>query len=421
MTDAWNRDGGPPRVGIEALDVWAGLLRVPVAEIFAGRGLDRERFGNLRMRHRSVGLPFEDPVTNAVNAAAAMLDRLGPDVRDRIELLVTASESGVDYSKSIASYVHRFLGLSPRCRMVETKQACYSATAGLQFGCSYVASGFSPGAKALVIATDVSLVDGGAEYAEPATGTGAVAMLVGDEPRVLTVDQGAFGVHSFETLDSARPAPDLDIVDVDRSLLAYLDCLAGSLADYRSRVEGADLVGTFDHLVLHTPFAGMALAGHRRIMREHTGWDPPEIAADFARRVEPSLAYPAEVGNLFSGSLYLGLASLVDHVPLDAPARVGLYSYGSGCSSEFFSGVVDGASRTALAEARIGERLDARLTLDFASYERLAAENRACLRPRENRVVDPSAHKALLDRMPDRPRMLALTGVEGFHRQYAWL
>ena len=62
--------------GIEALNVYAGLAQIPVAELFAGRGLDPHRLDNLMMRQRSVGLPFEDPVTNAVNAARPIVEAL---------------------------------------------------------------------------------------------------------------------------------------------------------------------------------------------------------------------------------------------------------------------------------------------------------------------------------------------------------
>src|SRR5579859_2331287 len=192
--------------GIEALNVYAGLAAIPVPELFAGRGLDEARLANLMMHERSIALPFEDPVTNAVNAARPLLDALAPGQRDAIELLVTSTESGIDFSKSVASYAHEHLGLPRTCRILEVKQACYAATGALQLAAGYLASGISPGAKALVIATDVALVDARAGYAEPATGHGAAAVLLGDRPTVLRLDLGAFGLHGYETPDSARPA-----------------------------------------------------------------------------------------------------------------------------------------------------------------------------------------------------------------------
>lgn len=403
--------------GIEALNVYAGIARIGVPELFAGRGLDPDRLANLAMAERSVGLPFEDPVTNAVNAARPLLDALPAADRDRVELLVTSTESGVDLSKSVASYVHEHLGLPRTCRLLEVKQACYAATAAVQLAAGYLASGASPGAKALVIATDVALVDARAGYAEPATGHGAAAVLVGEDPRVLTIDPGAFGLHSYETLDSARPTPTFDIADVDRSLFAYLDCLANAFADYAGRVADADFATTFDRLAFHTPFAGLVRAAHRKMMRS-AGVPAGAVDADFERRVQPSLRYPARVGNLCSGSVYLALASLLDHAEVDAGARVGLYSYGSGCSAELFSGVVDARSRSAVGAMGIAAHLDARRELTFVEYEKLLGDALRVLTPDQNRTVDLDRYADYLDGARNR---LVHTGIKEYHRRYEWL
>ncbi|MEU4793052.1 hydroxymethylglutaryl-CoA synthase [Micromonospora tulbaghiae] len=409
------------RIGIEALNVYCGLAYLPVPALFEGRGLDPARMSNLMMDRRSIGLPFEDPVTNAVNAALPLVERLTDDERNRIELVVTSSESGIDYSKSITSYVHQHLGLSRDCRILEVKQACYAATAAAQLAVGYLASGLSPGAKALVIATDVALVDARAEYAEPATGHGAAAVLLSDDPRVLTIDVGAFGNHSYETMDTARPFPGFDIADVDRSLFAYLDCLTNSFAQYAAKVDGADFATTFDYLVMHTPFAGLVRAAHRKMMREFAPAAPVSVEADFAQRLVPSLVYPRIVGNLCSGSVYLGLCSLIDNAGYTDGARVGLYAYGSGCSAEFYSGVIGPQSRTELARMGIAERLAARQELTFADYVQLIKENQDKLTPEENRDVDVSRYADLIGRVPGRPRMLAWTGIRNYHRRYEWV
>jgi len=409
------------RVGIEALNVYGGVARIAAAALFEGRGLDAGRFGNLMMRERAVGLPFEDPVTNAANAARPVVDGLDEDERARIEIVLTCSESGIDYSKSIASYVHEHLGLGRHCRLLEVKQACYSATAALQLAVGYVASGLSPGAKVLIVATDVSLVDAGSEYAEPATGTGAVAMLVGDRPSVMAVDLGAFGSYSFETMDTARPTPDADVVDVDRSLLAYHECLVQSFQDYQRRVEGADILTTFDYLAMHTPFAGMVRAGHRKLLRELNGAEARLVDDDFERRVAPSLVYPGVVGNLFSGSLYLALSSVIENAPIAAGARVGLFSYGSGCSSEFFSGLVDGASSAALAAMRIDQRLRSRRELTFEEYLELLPQSVRCLVPERNRRIEGGRWEDMARRAAGGSPMLVLRAIADYHRQYEWI
>jgi polyketide biosynthesis 3-hydroxy-3-methylglutaryl-CoA synthase-like enzyme PksG len=415
-------DAAPSAVGIEDLSVYAGLLQIPVPELFRGRGLDQGRLENIMMRQRSIGLPFEDPVTNAVNAAKPLLDRLPPEDVARIELVVTSTESGLDFSKSVASYVHDKLGLPSTCRMLEVKQACFAATAALQLAVGYVASAMSPGAKVLIIATDIALVDEVAGYAEPATGHGAVALLIGENPRVLAVDFGAFGNHSYETMDSARPTPNFDIADVDRSLFAYLDCLSCSYADYASKVEGADFAETFNYLAMHTPFAGLVKAGHRKLMKEQRAGrgTAASVDEDFERRVAPSLVYPARIGNMCSGSVYLALASVIDHAPDAWPARVGLYAYGSGCSSEFFSGTIDDRSRAAVAAGTITARLDARTEIDFATYAELLPLTQQCLTPVADATVDVDAYHHLV---PDLGTgdLLVHVATKDYHRQYAWL
>lgn len=70
-------------------------------------------------------------------------------------MVITATESGLDFGKSLSTYIHAHLGLSRRCRLFEVKQACYGGTAALQMAANFVAAQVSPGAKALVIATAI--------------------------------------------------------------------------------------------------------------------------------------------------------------------------------------------------------------------------------------------------------------------------
>jgi len=406
-------------VGIERLSVYPGLAYVGVADVLAGRGLDLDRMDNLGMTERSVGLPGEDPVTNAVNAARPLLADLSDADRARIECLVVTTESGLDLSKSVASYVHRYLGLSPRCRVLEVKQACYSATGSLQLVAGLLASGMADDAKALVIGTDVSLVDERAQYAEACTGHGAVALLVGtDDPSVLRLDPGAYGTYGYEALDSARPTPAMDIAAPDESLFSYLDCLERSVADYCARVAGADVATTFDLLAFHTPFAGLVKAGHRNLLRA-AGVRPAEIAADFERRLGPALSYQRRTGNLCSASVYLGLAAAAENAADRLPARIGLYSYGSGCCSEFFSGLVSAGAPSRLA-GDLGAALDARRKLGWDEYAELLDRTRGVLEPVPDREIAPDP----LDLLPDaehRLPFLVWTGTRSYHRTYTWI
>ncbi|MET9197642.1 hydroxymethylglutaryl-CoA synthase [Streptomyces olivaceus] len=407
-------------VGIEAINAYVARACFDVAELFRGRGLDMTRFDNLMMRQKSVNLPCEDAVTNAVNAAKPLLDRLTPAERDAVELLVVGTESGLDLGKPISTYIHHHLGLSSRCRSFEVKHACYGGTAALQTAAGIIGASPVSTAKALVIAADAPSAAARGTYWEPSEGAGAVALLVGRDPRVLELDPGASGLHTFEVMDTLRPRPDLDYVDSDVSLLSYLTCLERSFAAYRERVAGADVVDSFEHLVLHTPFAGMVKGAHRKLLRTHKGLGPRETADDFARRIAPTLHYGSRVGNLFSASLYLALCSLLDRGGPETPCRIGLFSYGSGCGSEFFSGVLGEEAVATVGLMRIGAALDARRELTLEEYDTLTELGGDRAFGVRDLDVDTKPYAELYGALADGAELLVLRRIENFHRLYSW-
>jgi polyketide biosynthesis 3-hydroxy-3-methylglutaryl-CoA synthase-like enzyme PksG len=418
-------------VGIEALNVYAGAASLDVRELCVHRGLDMPRFENLLMREKTVALPYEDPVSYAVNAAKPLLDRLDPAERDRIEMVVACTESGIDFGKSMSTYIHHYLGLPGNCRLFEIKQACYSGTAGLQMAVNFVLSQTSPGAKALVVATDISrfaLADEAAiqewAYSEPSSGSGAVALLVSDTPHLLAIDPGAYGNHGFEVMDTCRPGPDTEAGDADLSLMAYLDCCEKAYKDYARRVEGADFRETFGYLCFHTPFGGMVKGAHRHLMRKLYKIPPPEIEADFQRRMAGSLAYGQRVGNTAGASVFLGLAGTLATGDFSNPQRIGFFSYGSGCCSEFYSGVATAEGQNRIRAMGIDAAMDSRHRLSIEEYERLLRGNAALRFGMRDAVPDrdivPGAWQAYENRASGGQR-LVLRAIEGYHRLYDWI
>ena len=407
-------------VGIEAIDFYGGSAFLDIRTLFEGRGLDLRRFDNLMLRRKSVALPCEDPVSFGVNAAKPLVDRLSAAEKDRIELLVTATESGLDFGKSLSTYLHHYLGLSRTCRMFEVKQACYGGTAALQMAMGLVASAASPGAKALVVASDIAKAAVKGTYVEPSQGAGAVAMLVSDRPEVLEVDFGASGYHGYEVMDSCRPTPELETGDSDLSLLAYLDCLEHSFNAYASKVDGADFVGTFDYLAFHTPFPGMVKGAHRMLMRKLKKSPPAISDEDFNRRVAPSLTYCVEVGNIYSATLYLALCGVIDTAALAAPKRVGLYSYGSGCCAEFFSGIITPRSKTGLASQAKQAALARRQALTMKEYDALLDLGLEWTFGIRDKSVDLAPYRELYDRALAGQHLLVLKQVTNYHREYEW-
>ncbi|TXH70591.1 MAG: hydroxymethylglutaryl-CoA synthase family protein [Lysobacteraceae bacterium] len=416
------------QAGIEAINAFAGSAYLNVEKLATHRGLDTTRFANLLMKEKTVALPYEDPVTFGVNAAKPLIDAMSEEDRNRIEMVVTCTESAFDFGKSMSTYFHRLLGLNRNCRLFEIKNACYSGVAGLQMAVNFVLSQASPGAKALVIATDISrflTAEGGEgltedwSFFEPSAGAGAVAMIVSDMPYIFRIDVGASGYYGYEVMDTCRPLPDSEAGDADLSLLSYLDCCEKAFQEYCKRVEGADYASSFGYLAMHTPFGGMIKGAHRDLMRKIVKADPKRIEADFERRLGPGLAYCQRVGNIMGATTMLSLASTIEHGDFSAPQRIGCFSYGSGCCSEFFSGVASQDSQDRVRAQRIGEQLNRRYELSMGEYDMVLTNSGSVRFGTRNVSVDQDFLPAA--RSSHGAGKLVLTGIKEFHRQYEWI
>jgi len=413
------------KAGIESLNIYCGSASLDVAELARVRKLNNERFSNLLMIQKTVPMVYEDPISNGVNAAKPIIDGLTPHERASIDMVITCSESGIDFGKSMSTYIHHYLGLNRNCRLFELKNACYAGTAGLQTAINFVLSQAAPGRKALVVCTDtmrLTSVEDSVEmsFFEPSSGAGAVAMLVSDTPTVFQVDRGANGYYGYEVMDSCRPVPDKEAGNTDLSLLSYLDCCENSFKEYQNRVEGADYSDTFEYLVYHTPFGGMVKGAHRANMRRFKGAKPAEIEADFQKRVMPSLHYCQKVGNIMGGTTYLALASAIDNGRFDRPRRVGVFSYGSGCCSEFFSGIVTPESQAKLRELNLAGHLEDRYCLSMEEYEETFGENANIRFGTKDYVVDRSRFAKAFRHVEGKGR-LVLSEISNFHRKYEWV
>jgi polyketide biosynthesis 3-hydroxy-3-methylglutaryl-CoA synthase-like enzyme PksG len=328
----------------------------------------------------------------------------------------------------MSTYFHHHLGLNRNCRLFELKSACYSSVAGFQMAVNFILSQTSPGAKALVIATDISrfmVVEGGEAltedwaFAEPSGGAGAVAMLVSETPYMFQVDVGANGYYGYEVMDACRPGPDSEAGDADLSLLSYLDCCENSFLEYQKRITDIDYAKSFGYLAFHTPFGGMIKGAHRKMMRKMAKAKPEEIEADFERRVTPGLSYCQRVGNTMGASTMFSLASTIDNGDFDEPQRIGCFSYGSGCCSEFFSGVVRKEGQERLRALKIKDQLDKRQKLSMEEYDDLLSGSNAVKFGTRNVTLDtnfiPHARSA------QGKETLFLKEIKEYHREYEWI
>lgn len=160
------------KIGIDKLAFATTPYYLAMEDLAQGRNVDPNKYLiGIGQSKQAVVPPTQDVVTLAAAAADKLLD---PVERDQVSTVIVATESGIDNSKAAAVYVKHLLKLSDFTRAVEVKEACYSATAALQFARGLVA--LNPQEKILVIASDIArygLETGG----EVTQGAGAVAML----------------------------------------------------------------------------------------------------------------------------------------------------------------------------------------------------------------------------------------------------
>jgi hydroxymethylglutaryl-CoA synthase len=358
-------------VGLEGLAVHLPRHFLDLGTLARANGVDPAKYYfGLGGRRMAVPEPHEDPVVLAAEAARRLLDAFEVDPA-RIGLVVVGTESGVDGAKPIAAYVHRLAGLPADCRSYDIQHACYGGTAALRTALDWVASGNRPGRKALVVATDVARYDIGSP-GEPTQGAGAVAVLVGDEPRVLRIEPYPEAVHTEEVADFWRPTyRSTALADGHYSMDCYLRAAEACWGRFRL---GSGLgLADFDFLLFHAPFPKLAFKAHRRLfaLARADGALPHDLRPDldYERRVLPGLWANAEVGNAYSASLFLSLAGLLEHQQVAVEGRrVGLFSYGSGSCAEFLAARIGPDAAAWRERTGLHELLHRRRELDHAGY-----------------------------------------------------
>jgi len=241
-------------------------------------------------------------------------------------------------------------------------------------------------------------------------GAGAVAMLIGpDAP--LVFDQGVRATFMQHAYDFYKPdmASEYPTVDGHLSIRCYMEALDRCYAKYRSKFQSklakspsspVDL-NCLDYMVFHSPFTKLVqkslsrlmlgdyvsqtqtdlnarysdLEKYRNVKLDSTYADKDleklllKISFDaFSSKTDASLMVARNVGNMYTASLYGGLASLIASHTLEelANKRVGLFSYGSGVAASLFSARFVPSDRlTQLVDSmsNLTQRLDQRLKI----------------------------------------------------------
>ncbi len=344
------------KIGIDKIGVEFSDKYLDIKDLAIARNVEVDKFvkgiGQLEMSFTSKN---QDIVTLAIKAAR---DILTEEDKKNIDLVIFGTESSVDESKAASIYIKNYLGINDYCKCIEIKQACFGATAGLDYAKAHIAT--SPNSKVLVIAADIAKY-GKNSSGEVTQGAGAIAMLVSCDPRIVIFnnDEVAF---SEDIMDFWRPTySKYALVDGKFSVEKYLELLDKSYSEYM-RLNDVD----FKAICLHVPYAKMAYKGLNSITNDE------KILKEF----EASVMYNKRIGNIYTGSLYLSMLSLIlNSENIKAGDKIGMFSYGSGAVAEFFSVTLVDGYRNVLSKEKIEIKLNNRKRCTVKEYEDIFFED----------------------------------------------
>jgi len=359
--------------GIDDISIYIPQLYLDASDFAHARGLDPEKLERgLGIGQMAIVDTNQDPACLASNACLKVMqkNKLTPD---QIGRLYVATESSLDESKAMNSYVIGMLeqvygdDTFGHCGGIECKFACVSGSYALYDNTNWIRAGEAEDKYALVVVSDIAKYDMGSS-GEVTQGAGAIAMLLNDKPRLLTFDPKVTSTSIKNEYDFYRPfGKETPIVHGQYSNLLYLIQVKNALTDYKNKVKRTGLIKIkddetildhIDYLNMHLPYSNMGkkalayLVRHewRSIPRwkniiEQIGMDEPvpkdprgtieSVLADadfmakdheftklfsktkeymeiYESKLSSSLIASKMIGNLYTASLYLGFRSSLE-------------------------------------------------------------------------------------------------------------
>ena len=427
--------------GIDDIAIYIPRLYLDAGDFAKARGLDPEKLERgLGIGQMAIVDTNQDPACLAANACLRVMqkNKLTPD---KIGRLYVATESSFDESKAMNSYVIGMLeqvygqDTFGHCGGIECKFACVSGSYALYDNTNWIRAGEAEDKYALVVVSDIAKYDLGSS-GEVTQGAGAIAMLLNDNPRLLSFDPKVTATSIKNEYDFYRPfGKETPIVHGQYSNLLYLIQVKNALIDYKRKVkktgliklkDGETILDHVDYLNMHLPYSNMGKKALAYLVRhewrdlprwkkiiEEIGMEEPipkdprgtiesvledsefmandhqftklftstEMYAElYESKLASSLIASKMIGNLYTASLYLGFRSSLEFeyqkgVDLEGK-RVGFCSYGSGASAMIFSGVIQPEYAQVVKDMNLEAELGPRTKLSLDEYEELHENKR---------------------------------------------
>jgi hydroxymethylglutaryl-CoA synthase len=419
---------GNKKIGISDINIYIPLSKLELDVLIRYRSERNPRLARhldraLRVTGQKTIRFTEVWEDSAAQAAYGLLKGKDPLTLANLRHLAVGTESGLDHSKPLSAFVQGMLQRSgleipESLSSFQVQHACAGATLSLLSVGSLLGASNRPAESGLVIATDIAHYET-ETTAEVTQGAGSVALLVETAPRLLELDLSTIGMCSRDVDDFFRPLGSATAKVKGRySMELYWANLEDAFLDHAQRIgeTPSEVLESTDFFVLHTPFRNMPESAMNVLLQRHLNLEEQQIRTfldrrGFYRGVDPL----ARVGNIYSGSMYFFLASLLNDRFKEmgekiAGKRMLLASYGSGNTMIVYS------ARIAEEAPEVIRRWD----FDRVFRSARAADICEYLRWTES-VHDRSAYENLLKDVAVPPESFYLSGIrEDGYREYAF-
>ncbi len=412
------------KVGIDSLAFDIPKIHLPIKSLAQNRNIDPDKLiKGLGLQKMSFPDIHQDVVTFAANAVYKLLlqENLKPEEIDRIYV---GSESGVDASKPIASYIIALLeqqfgkAAFNHCDVVDLTFACIGAVDALQVNIDFVR--LNPEKKAIVVATDNAKYDlnSTGEYTQ---GAGAIALLISSNPRILSFSNEV-GVSSQGVFDFFKPRryiskneilntndnpewfgileneiafyKEQPVFDGQYSNQCYINRITEAYFHFKKTTNQANSVyQNWENILMHLPYCFQARRTFIEIFaQENTNFNltledlnykdrikeiskSQEYLSFVNRTIYPSEIASGQVGNMYTASIFLGLLSTLSyHFENKSDLtnkKMGFIAYGSGSKAKVFEGEVQQNWQEAIKNLNLFETLNQSREIDFETYLKL--------------------------------------------------
>jgi NADP-dependent 3-hydroxy-3-methylglutaryl-CoA reductase len=311
--------------GIEWLELYIPETFVCQQELAAFHGVDPNKYLiGLGQKKLSFCNDREDAISMCMTVVKRVFEKYDPKM---FGFFGVGTESILDHSKSIKSYLlDMFNGAVPPFGL-DTHNACYGGTASLLQALAWLDSGFWTGEQplALVVCTDIASYKH--NHQKCTGGAGAVAIVLSKDPKIQI---GNSMVHHMEhVFDFYKPlrTEEYPIVNGPLSLKYFLQGL--STTYMKMKQLGPDL-NKINFFLMHTPYTKLVSKGFKKICALEQIKNEEEVDQLFAAKVAPGCELASIIGNIYTGSVYLALISLLLSKQETSNKSALLYSYGSG-------------------------------------------------------------------------------------------